>query len=153
MYNILVYICPMQSLEHVDTPKNVYLKIKFNWVACSLFGNSRLASWLILLFYIRLCLHKNSRPEKGPASRLGNGGPGPVFAHLMNVGCEGPAQLGTQDSLRASVGKGWPVQLLCTRGWDLGSFISATVWSHQWQLPEVVWVILIEFFLNECWYL
>lgn len=61
-------------------------------------------------------MHKNSRPEKGPVLCSGKGGLWSVFAHLMNVLGGGPAQLGAQDSLTASIGGNWPVPLLCPRG-------------------------------------
>lgn len=38
-----------------------------------------------------------------------------MFSCLVNALGEGPAQLGAQDSLTASGGENWPVQLLCTR--------------------------------------
>lgn len=99
VYNILVYICPMQSLGHADTQKSdVSLKIRSNVVACSYLAALGWVDWFCYCFMWDL--PRNSRPEKGPVSGFGRGGPGPVLAGPMPVACAGPAQLGALRSLR-----------------------------------------------------
>lgn len=109
VYNILVYICPMQSLGHADTQKSdVSLKIRSNVVACSYLAALGWVDWFCCCFMWDL--PRNSRPEKGPVSGFGRGGPRPDACGLCRASSAGRPAL-----IKASFGKSWPGQLL--RAW------------------------------------